>query len=101
MDNELECIKEMLSTAENAINEVLTVKIDKELLSSLESIKQNVNNVLSYQTQEHLYVITEMENFEFEMVSIEKDGILFRRVLDEKDFVFIKSEFFDDVIKGK
>jgi len=63
-------------------------------------LKKAINKkIIDEDTTNNLHsVITEIEKYEFEMIEILEEGILFQRLIDDKDYMVIKSSIFDEVI---
>ena len=88
-----------LFNAQNIILDAKAQEIDEVVISTLHEIKKDINETLKLYDNRAQLITEQMVNCEFDLVSVEQDGLLFRRLIDDKDFVFIKEKDFDYVIR--
>jgi len=61
-------------------------------LIELNFMVDTIINLMVLENEEAQKIIKEMEDREYELIVIQKDGLVFRRLIDDKDLTFIECE---------
>lgn len=97
--NETEHLKLELKKALTLVREVRNTELNTEVTDALIEIRKEINGIFVNSDELMQKVIKEAEKYEFSLVSVEADELVFRRDIDDKDLMFVKAKDFEETIQ--
>lgn len=81
------------------VREVRNTELNTEVTDALIEIRKEINGIFVNSDELMQKVIKEVEKYEFSLVLVEADGLLFRRDIDDKDLMIVKAKEFEETIR--
>lgn len=81
------------------VREVRNTELNTEVTDALIEIRKEINGIFVNSDELMQKVIKEVEKYEFSLVSVEADELVFRRDIDDKDLMIVKAKEFEETIR--